>query len=101
MKKVVTVSLIAMTAFFSACQSPEAGAEKAKENVEEAKADLKTAQKEADSATIKAENEKEWIAFKAESDLKIKNTEDEIAALKDKLKKEDKAITLKYNNRID
>ncbi len=101
MKKAVTVSLVAITLFFSACKSPEANADKARENVEDAKADLKTAQNEADSAIIKADNEKEWIAFKTESDMKIKNTEDQIALLKEKLKKEDKAMNLKYNNRID
>jgi uncharacterized protein YPO0396 len=101
MKKVITVSVVAIAVFFSACQSPETDVEKAKENVKDAKADLKTAQKEADSAMVKAADEKEWIAFKAESDMKIKNAEAEIAALKEKMKKEGKAIASQYNNRID
>jgi chromosome segregation ATPase len=101
MKKVITVSLLAIAVFFSACQPQESDVDEAKDKVEDAKADLKTAQKEADSVAINAANEKEWIAFKAESDMKIKNAEAEIAALKEKMKKEGKAITSQYNNRID
>jgi hypothetical protein len=101
MKKVITVLVVAMAAFFSACQDPETDTEKAKDKVAEAETDLKTAQQEEDSVVLRAANEKEWLAFKAESDMKIKNTEDQVIALKEKLKKEGKAITSEYNNRID
>jgi chromosome segregation ATPase len=97
----ITASFVTATVLLLACQTPEEKVETAQDKVETATENLKTAQTEADSAAIKAAAEKEWLAFKMEAEEKITKTEVQIAALKEKLKSNNKEVKLMYGNRID
>jgi len=105
MKKLV--STLAIGAFFitglmvMGCQSSSQKADDAQAKVEEAKDDLQDARQEANEATQQAANAEQWEAFKAETDVKIKDNELRIGELKVKMKKSGKTMDSVYANNIE
>ena len=83
------------------CQSSAQKEEAAKEEVTEAKEDLKEVQKDANAEAQKVANAEEWSAFKTETQTKIDNNEAKIAELKVKLKKPGKVLDPMYAARIE
>ncbi len=53
-----------------------------------------------DSQAVKSSYSDDWQKFKSESELKIKDNENSIAAFKEKMKKSGKKIKVKYNIEI-
>lgn len=98
---IITASFFTATILLLACQTPEEKAKTAQDKVVTASDNLKDAQTEADSANLKAADDKEWQAFKMEADEKIAQTEAKITALRANLKTKGKAIKLNYSNKID
>jgi len=96
MKRIILT--IAVTTFlagtiFTGCNQATPKEEAAQENLQDAKQELKEAQKEATA--------EEWIAFKTETDMKIQKNEIRIAELKVKIKKQGKAFDALYQKKVD
>ncbi len=97
----LALTMLVAGAIFTGCDSAAKKEETAKTEVQDAKQDLKVAQKEANAeAQQKADNE-DWAVFKAENELKIKDNEVRIADLKIKLKKPGKVLDPLYTQRIE
>ena len=101
-----TFTMASMIAFMTAtsmisCESAATKSDKADAKVEGAKEDLKDAQKEANTAAMKAANEAEWQAFKSETQVKVDANNAAIDELKAKMKKTGKKIDAAYAETID
>jgi len=83
------------------CNSPSKKAEKAKENVQEAQRELNETKAEAELQQQKAATAEQWIAFKSEAEVKIKENETRIAELKAKKMKPGKVLDSVYQKRIE
>ena len=92
MKKTILIAAIIAGTFFTSCKSAQQKEAKAKENVVEAKQDLKETQ---------ASNANEWKVFKAESEAKIIDNEVRIAELKVKMNKPGNTFDGIYRTRIE
>lgn len=77
-----TVSVLAVGTMFIGCKTAAQKNVAKKENVIDAKADLKTAQNEV--KIQKAVNAEEWTSFKAESKIRVADNNTRIAELKAK-----------------
>ncbi len=97
---IAVVSLMAGTTF-TGCKSPEAKESEARENLQDAKEDLKEVRDEADEQAQKVASAEEWKAFRTECEEKISKNEIRIAELKAKLNKPGKIIDPIYEKRID
>jgi peptidoglycan hydrolase CwlO-like protein len=101
-----TFTMASMIAFMTAtsmtsCESAATKSDKADAKVEGAKEDLKDAQKDANTAAMKAANEAEWQAFKSETQVKVDANNAAIDELKAKMKKTGKKIDAAYAETID
>jgi hypothetical protein len=90
-KSIFILALVAGTTFIS-CKSAAQKESTAKQNVAEAKQDLKE---------TKASNAKEWAEFKVESQAKIVDNEKRIAELKVKMNKPGNTFDGLYRTRIE
>lgn len=86
---------------FTACQSSAQKEEAAKDNVEDAKQDLKDVQDNTKAENQKAVSAEEWDTFKKESEIKIRDNNIRIAELKLKMKKPGKVMNVVYSTKID
>lgn len=98
--------MASMLAFMTAvsmtsCDSAATKSDKADAKVEGAKDDLKDAQKEASTAAMKAANEAEWQAFKAETQVRMDANDAAIAELKTNMKKAGKKVDATYTETIE
>jgi Sec7-like guanine-nucleotide exchange factor len=86
MKKVLFIAVVFAVfisgTFMTSCNTPAEKAEKAQENVTDAKEDLKDAKQEAVAAAVLAAENQEWEAFKVEIEAKINKNELAIEAHK-------------------
>jgi hypothetical protein len=99
-------TMASMLAFMTAvsmtsCDSAATKSDKADAKVEGAKDDLKDAQKEASTAAMKAANEAEWQAFKAETQVRMDANDAAIAELKTNMKKAGKKVDATYTETIE
>ncbi len=104
MKKYSITAVIALligVAIFTGCQTREKKIEEAKSEVTEANKDLKEVLKDGKSEATEIANEEELKAFKAETELNIKNNDNRIDDLKMRMKKASKKMDNAYENRID
>ncbi|HLP95085.1 MAG TPA: hypothetical protein VK168_13670 [Saprospiraceae bacterium] len=105
MKKLTIVIPIIIAVFsiatFSRCDSASQKSKEAKENVVDAKADLKTAENEAALAAQKAADAAEWKQFKSDSEVKIMDNENQIARIKEKMKTSGKKLNAAYTQSIE
>jgi hypothetical protein len=101
--KIYTLAFTALIAgsLLTACSSDAEKEAAAKENVQDAKDELKEVREDANAEAQKVANAEEWTAFKSETDLKIKGNEVRIAELKIKLKKPGKMLDPIYAQRIE
>ena len=86
------VSTLIAGTVFTGCNPSTAKVEVAQENVQDAKQELKEAQKDATA--------EEWKAFKDESNVKIKDNENRIAELKAKMKRSGNKLDALYGKKI-
>lgn len=92
MKKTILILAIVAGTFFTSCKSAQQKETRAKENVVEAKQDLKETQ---------VSNANEWKVFKAESEAKIIDNDSRIAELKVKINKPGNTFDGLYRTRIE
>ena len=92
MKKSIVIIAILAGTIFTSCKSAAQKETTAKQNVAEAKQDLKD---------TKASNAAEWKVFKAESEAKILDNEQRIAELKVKMNKPGNTFDGLYRTRIE
>lgn len=92
MNKTIFILAIMAGTIFTSCKSAAQKETTAKQNVVEAKQDLKD---------TKASNEAEWKVFKAESEAKILDNEQRIAELKVKMNKPGNTFDGLYRTRIE
>ena len=85
----------------TSCQSAAEKSEDAQSDVIDAREDLKDEQQDAAVAAQEAANEQEWLAFKSDAEMKIKDYEDRIVELKAKMKKSGKAMDALYTKNIE
>lgn len=97
----MALTLVIAGTFFTSCDNAAKKEEAAKEEVKEAKQDLKEVQKDANAEAQQKADAEEWAAFKTETELKIKANEVRIAELKIKLKKPGKVLDPLYAQRIE
>ena len=99
----ILVIFLTMTSslLITSCQSTSEKVDDAKANVSDAKQDLKEAVKDANTEAIKIADEKEWLAFKEENEIKIKDNEIRVVDLKSKLKTIDRAKDALYSSQIE
>ena len=93
-------SLMAGTTF-TGCKSPGEKEAEAKENVQDAKEDLKEVRNDANEDAQKLASAEEWKTFRIENEEKISKNETRIAELKEKLMKPGKILDPVYEKRID
>jgi hypothetical protein len=96
MKKIIlalTATTFLAISTLTGCRPSTQKEDAARANVQDAKQELKEAQREATA--------EEWIAFKTETDLKIQNNEIRIAELKEKIKKQGKSFDALYQKKVD
>ena len=84
---IVTILLIVFGTFFNSCKSSSEKVEDAQNKVQDANADLKAVIKDSLTVEQKAANVAEWKIFRNESQVKIKDNEIRIEALKSKIKR--------------
>jgi outer membrane murein-binding lipoprotein Lpp len=105
MKKIIyTLTFtIAVSAalLLNGCVSGTDKTDAARENVKDAKEELKTAEKDSGTAAVKTADAEEWKAFKAESELKIDNNKIRIDELKLKMKSSGTVQDELYKKSID
>ncbi len=103
MKKVIFIltasALFLSGAMFTGCQSPDQKVDSAQVKADNAQKDLKDVQKAAELQ--RATNAEEWKIFKSESEIKIKENESAIAALKEKMTMAGKKMDAVYGKKID
>jgi hypothetical protein len=92
MNKSILILAIFTGTFFTSCKSAAQKETAAKENVVEAKQDLKN---------TKENNANEWLVFKAEAKAKIAENDQKIAELKVKKNKPGKTFDGMYRNKIE
>jgi hypothetical protein len=92
MKNAILILLILTGTIFTSCKSAAQRETAAKENVVEARQDLKD---------TKIDNANEWIVFKAESEAKILDNEKRIDELKVKMNKPGNTFDGLYRTRIE
>jgi Ni/Co efflux regulator RcnB len=92
MNKKIVILAIAIGSVFASCRTAAQKESAAKENVVEAKQDLKD---------TKALNNAEWNVFKAESEAKILDNEKRIGELKVKMNKPGNTFDGMYRTRIE
>jgi hypothetical protein len=85
----------------TSCDTPEKKEEAAREDVNEAKEDLKEAQAEANANAMKVANAEEWKAYKDETEIKIKANEVRIAELKRLKQKPGKVFDKMFESNIE
>ena len=102
-KSIFTLALGTLIAgtIFTSCDSAAKKEETAQQNVQDAKQDLKEAQKDANAEAVKTANAEEWKAFKEESELRIRDNNVHIADLRVKIKKPGKVLDPLYAQRIE
>jgi hypothetical protein len=102
-KSIYTLAATAViTAFiFTSCDSAAKKEETAKENVQDAKQELKEAQKDANAEAQKTATAEEWKAFRAETEARISHNEAMIAELRIRLKKPGKILDPLYAKQIE
>jgi chromosome segregation ATPase len=93
--------LILGHAVFSGCQSSAEKMDSANQKVEDAREDLKDAQQDASVVAVKVANAEEWAAFKAESEIAIKDNQVRIDDLKIKMKKPGQTFDAMYARNIE
>ncbi len=98
---IFTLALSSLGILGLGCQSPAEKVDNAKANVAEAKEDLKEVVKDANAQMVKTANEEEWRLFKNETELKIKDTENQIAQLKAKMKSSGRTMDAVYSKQIE
>lgn len=92
MKKTILIVAIIAGTFLTSCKSAQQKEARAKENVVEAKQDLKETQ---------VSNANEWKVFKAESEAKIIDNDGRIAELKVRMNKPGNTFDGMYRTRIE
>jgi hypothetical protein len=92
MKNAILILVILTGTIFTSCKSAAQKETAAKENVVEARQDLKD---------TKIDNANEWIVFKAESEAKIVDNEKRIDELKVKMNKPGNTFDGLYRTRIE
>ena len=102
-KQIYSLSIIFLIAgfFFLGCQSTTQKAAEANEDVVKAEEQLKEDQKAAQMQDQKLATEEEFKMYKETSEATMKANEDEIAALKIKMKKAGKKVDQMYEKSID
>ena len=105
MKKII-LTLVVATAFLTGailtgCQSPAQKEASARDNLKEAKQDLKDVQKDANAEAQKLANAKEWETFKSDAEITIRNNEIRIADLRVKLNKQGTMLDPMYEKKIE
>ena len=105
MKKII-LTLIVATAFLTGtvitgCQSSVQKEASARDNLQEAKQDLKNVQKDANAEAQKLANAKEWETFKNDAELTIRNNEIRISELKVKLHQQGTILDPMYEKKIE
>jgi len=98
---ILAILFVVFGTFLDSCKSPAEKVEDAQNKVQDAKTDLQTVIKDSLTDVQKAANVEEWKIFRNESQVKIKNNEIRIDALKSKIKKEGVNEKVEYNSRID
>ena len=78
----LTIVLIAIVAIITSCKSPSEKVVDAENMVHVAKMDLRAVERDSMAAVQKVSNVEEWKIFRNESQVKIKNNEIRIDALK-------------------
>lgn len=105
MKKVMTTLALASTfmigTIFTGCQSSAEKEAAARNDVMEAKQDLKDVQNEANSEAQKVADFEEWKTFKSNAELTILNNENRIVELRVKLNKPGTTLDPLYVKRIE
>jgi len=105
MKKII-LTLIVATAFLTGtiltgCQSSAQREASARDNLQEAKQDLKDVQKDANAEVQKLADAKEWETFKNNAEITIRNNEIRIGDLKVKLHKQGTVLDPMYEKKIE
>ena len=105
MKKII-LTLVVATAFLAGtmltgCQSSAQKEASARDNVQEAKQDLKNVQEDANAEAQKLANAEEWKTFKSDAEITIRNNEIRIADLKVKLNKPGTVLDPMYVKKIE
>ena len=104
MKKTILVSALVVTvvgAVITSCKSSSEKVADAENNVQVAKMDLRAVQRDSMIAVQKVANVEEWKIFRNESQVKIKNNEIRIDALKSKMKIAGQTYNTEFKMRID
>lgn len=105
MKKSIFNLAIPITFFaallFTGCQSPAQKVDNAESNLNDANQNLKDAKADEIVANKKAVAAEEWKAFRAETEIKIKDNEARITELRAKKKTTGKTLDAAYTQRID
>jgi hypothetical protein len=83
----------------SSCASTDAKTENDEEIIQDEKTNLAAVTQELNQARVDSVNE--YILFKKESEIKLKENDMKIANLKEKMKANKKAIQLKYQKKVD
>ena len=105
MKKIILTFVVA-TAFLTGtiltgCQSSAQKEASARDNLQEAKQDLKNVQEDANAEAQKLANAEEWKTFKSDAEITIRNNEIRIADLKVKLNKPGTVLDPMYVKKIE
>ena len=104
MKKTILISALVVTvvgAVITSCKSSSEKVADAENNVQVAKMDLRAVQRDSMIAVQKVANVEEWKIFRNESQVKIKNNEIRIDALKSKMKIAGQTYNTEFKMRID
>lgn len=88
-------------AILTGCQSPAQKEAAARDNLKEAKQDLKEVQNDANAEAQKLADAKDWETFKSDAEITIRNNEIRIAELRIKLKKEGTMLDPMYEKKIE
>lgn len=105
MKKIIITLAMATTllagTILTGCQSTAQKEESARKNLKEAKQDLKDAQNDADAEALKVARAEEWVTFKKDSELTIRDNEVRIAELRVKVGQPGTKLDVLYHKRIE
>ncbi len=83
----------------ASCQSNEKEVTENEENVQDAKTNVTVAEEKLNQARLDSAND--YILFKKETEIKLKENDVKIADLKAKMKENKKAIQIKYQKKLD
>ena len=98
---IIAITSIAIASVNYGCKTSSEKVDDAQIKVMDAKTDLKTVQKDSLTDAQKAANVEQWKIFRNESQVKIKNNEIRISALKIKIKNEGVDYNSEKAKRID